>query len=67
MLQMEAAEGSQLPPEVTPPGVSTRRVDLPDIDIVNVRSNLSKGGAALSALQCCGLVRIALPFSTRAA
>ena len=64
---MEAAEGSQLPPEVTPPGISTRRVDLPDIDIVNVRSNLSKGGAAHSALQCCGLVRIALPFSARAA
>ena len=45
-LQMDACEKSQAPFGKVPLSISTGSVDLPEIDLSNVRSNLSKGGMA---------------------
>ena len=45
-LQMDASETSQVPSGEPPLSISTGSIDLPEIDLSNVRSNLSKGGAA---------------------
>ena len=45
-LQMDACEESQAPLGKASLSISTGSVDLPEINLSNVRSNLSKGGMA---------------------